>query len=79
MRNKLLMLWRPSTAMVAPAAAQNGPPSRGEPVASRRQGDRREQCEVHHCHRHRLEGLSGAAVRPRRPAALGLEELYVDH
>src|SRR5580700_8219270 len=44
-------------------------------VAGRRHRDRRKQSEVLYRFVHRVDGLSGATVRPGRPATLGSEEL----
>jgi hypothetical protein len=80
MKTKLGVLLLASSAMIVPAAAQQGQPNPAQAAAKAllQAADKAIGAEVLHHYRNRLDGLSGPAVRPRRPAARGLEELYGD-
>ena len=79
MRNQLGMMFGISALMIGPAMAQNQPnPNQAAAKALLQAADKAigaSNVKSWSRYRHRLDGLSGPAVRPGRPAAHGSEEL----
>ena len=81
MRHKIGLLLLTSTAMIAPAAAQQGQPNPAQAAAKALLQAADKAIGASNVKSIIVTatgwmGYSGPAVRPRRPAALGPEELY---